>query len=118
MRRNTVTQPVVNVIKVTTAVLRYAVRRWRWRKFTCVFTPLDGSACVSYGPKNVLTLNTEFTAVRFGRKTLITLSTVDASLTPNSQANFVYFVFLANINIGLQKKMTPWKIGLNEMFNN
>ena len=112
------TQPVVNVIKVTTAVLRYAVRQWRWRKFTSVFTPLDGSACVSYGPKNVLTLNTEFTAVRFGRKTLITLSTVDASLTPNSQANFVYFVFLANINIGLQKKMTPGRIGLNEMFNN
>ena len=32
----------------------YAVRRWRWRNFTRVITPLDGSAGVKYGRINVL----------------------------------------------------------------
>ena len=43
--------PVVDVKKVTTAVLRYAVRLTPYAassgvKLTCVFTPLDGSAGV------------------------------------------------------------------------
>ena len=52
--------PVVDVIKagrhMPHAIRRtpYALRPWQWRKFTRVFTPLDGSASVIYGRKNVL----------------------------------------------------------------
>ena len=51
--------PVVDVKKVTTAVLRYAVRLTpnaasSGMKLTCVFTPLDGSAVANYVRKIVL----------------------------------------------------------------
>ena len=37
--------PVVGVIKAGHHT-PHALRRWQWRKFTRVFTPLDGSASV------------------------------------------------------------------------
>ena len=52
-------KPVVNVKKVTTAVFCYVVRLTLSAtsggvKLTYVFTPLDGSAGVIFGRKNVL----------------------------------------------------------------